>query len=186
MSLIWIILINTIIGMVLYPVSIAIAVWYVDKKYGIDVAEESGNDNLNNINDLSTIFGIDNRVGLYLVIALSIIFWEIAIPINFYCNIIKIKDLHEIKGGDNRKITRIKDLKASAVKADIKYAKTIIEISKNRRNRDAEYIKFIMDCLDINDSTQKEIYEMLETLIEVHKDEISDYDLFLQDMKKYH
>lgn len=183
MSLIWIILVNAIIGMVLYPISIYLILWYADKKYGYDVTKESSEDNLKIIEDFSCLTGVDNRFLLYLTIVVSIIFWEIAIPINVYANISKIKDLHEIRGGDDRKITRIKDVKAYVMKEDIKYAKTMIEVSKSRREADIELLcNVMMEYLD----PASDLYEILLKVVEKHYKEIKDYDVFLKDLEKYH
>ena len=120
MSLILFIVVNTIIGLVLFPIHVAFIYWYADKKYGIDVTEESLEDSIKQAEDVSNIIGIKIQWLIYFIEMLDVLLWEIALPMNIWLNLVKIKDLHEIRGGENRKIIRRKDRKLKEMKESIK------------------------------------------------------------------
>lgn len=165
MSLIWFILVNTIIGMVLFPIEIQFIIWYADKKYGIDVTEEVLDDNTKNVEDFSVMSGIKYEWLLHITYILNFILWEIFIPINIVLNLARIKDLHEIRGGDDRMVIRRRDREINEMKESIKSLTRCVQSLMHVCEQDAEAYKVLKEI-----TTGQTSSDSIENTIKFHKE----------------
>lgn len=161
MSLIWFIVVNTIIGLVLFPVMAHLIEWYVDKKYGISILEETIEENEKKINDFCVLKGFDNRIFSMLFIGIEIVLWEIFYPMIIVQNLNQVKDLHEVRGGNDRLIIRKKDRKEQSLKADFEYANALLEVLNKNFGVDMVLMKLVYLERRSPESEEYKIAEMV-------------------------
>lgn len=188
MSLLWFIFVNAIIGVALSYPMIKFIEWYADRKYGIDIFEETAENNLKIVDMISLSRGIDGRVLPIVIWTYNIVLWEIFYPIIIYNNIQQMKELHEVRGGNDRLIIRKEDRKVKALEEDIMCAKKLAAWLKEHISVDSICLHDIARMIESdndygnNDDFKKDLVEMLDGMADDLNENCDFFETFIKDI----